>query len=126
MTSPQRGVENGAAPTPSIKASRRPPLCAPRSSRSPAQAEGLALAMDFGLLYDKDLRLFHIGYNVTADRLDSHHYDLLASEARLASLFAIAKGDAPVEHWFHLGRATTVDRARIAACSRGAARCSST
>ena len=25
-------------------------------------------------------------------------------EARLASLFAIAKGDYPVEHWFHLGR----------------------
>jgi len=72
-----------------------------------ARAESMALAMDFSLLYDKDLRLFHIGYNVTADRLDSHHYDLLASEARLASLFAIAKGDAPVEHWFHLGRATT-------------------
>ena len=90
-----------------------------------ARAEHLALAMEFGLLYDKDLRLFHIGYNVTADRLDSHHYDLLASEARLASLFAIAKGDAPVEHWFHLGRATTVDRAPTAVCSRGAARCSS-
>ncbi|RPI53214.1 MAG: cellobiose phosphorylase, partial [Acidobacteria bacterium] len=73
-----------------------------------SQAEQLALAMDFGLLYDKDLRLFHIGYNVTADRVDPHHYDLLASEARLASLFAIAKGDVPVEHWFHLGRPTTV------------------
>ncbi len=72
------------------------------------QAEALALAMDFALLYDKDLRLFHIGYNVSADRLDPHHYDLLASEARLASLFAIAKGDVPVEHWFHLGRATTL------------------
>jgi cyclic beta-1,2-glucan synthetase len=72
------------------------------------RAENLALAMDFGPLYDKDLRLFHIGYNVTADRLDSHHYDLLASEARLASLFAIAKGDAPLEHWFHLGRAMTL------------------
>jgi cyclic beta-1,2-glucan synthetase len=73
-----------------------------------ARAENLALAMDFGPLYDKDLRLFHIGYNVTADRVDSHHYDLLASEARLASLFAIAKGDAPLEHWFHLGRAMTL------------------
>jgi cyclic beta-1,2-glucan synthetase len=72
------------------------------------QVEALALAMDFAPLYNKDLRLFHIGYNVSADRLDSHHYDLLASEARLTSLFAIAKGDAPVEHWFHLGRATTV------------------
>jgi cyclic beta-1,2-glucan synthetase len=73
-----------------------------------AQAEALALAMDFALLYNRELRLFHIGYNVSADRLDPHYYDLLASEARLASLFAIAKGDAPVEHWFHLGRATTV------------------
>ena len=32
------------------------------------------------------------------------HYDLLASECRLASLVAIAKGDVPVEHWFALGR----------------------
>jgi cyclic beta-1,2-glucan synthetase len=82
-------------------------------SEMAGQAEALALAMEFAPLYDKDLRLFHIGYNVSADRLDSHHYDLLASEARLASLFAIAKGDAPVEHWFHLGRATTlVDHGR--------------
>ncbi len=72
-----------------------------------ARAERLAMAMDFGFLYDKEVRLFHIGYNVSADRLDTHHYDLLASEARLASLFAIAKGDVPVEHWFHLGRGTT-------------------
>jgi cyclic beta-1,2-glucan synthetase len=82
-------------------------------SEMAGQAEALALAMEFAPLYDKDLRLFHIGYNVSADRLDSHHYDLLASEARLASLFAIAKGDVPVEHWFHLGRATTlVDHGR--------------
>ena len=34
-------------------------------------------------------------------------YDLLASEARLASFVAIAKGDVPVSHWFRLGRALT-------------------
>ena len=34
-------------------------------------------------------------------------YDLLASEARLASFFAIAKGDVPAKHWFRLGRAAT-------------------
>jgi cyclic beta-1,2-glucan synthetase len=71
------------------------------------RAERVAMEMDFSLLYDADARLFHIGYNLNADRLDEHHYDLLASEARLASLFAIAKGDAPVEHWFHLGRPVT-------------------
>ena len=39
-------------------------------------------------------------------------YDLLASEARLASFIAIAKGDVPQAHWFHLGRlVTSVDGA---------------
>ena len=64
----------------------------------------MAMAMDFGLLYDHESRLFHIGYNLSADRMDSHHYDLLATEARLASYFAIMKGDVPLEHWFFLGR----------------------
>lgn len=66
--------------------------------------EAIAYEMDFRLVYDSDLRLFHIGYNVSADRTDPHHYDLLATEARLASFFAIAKRDVPIEHWFHLGR----------------------
>jgi cyclic beta-1,2-glucan synthetase len=60
--------------------------------------------MDFRFLFDTEPRLFHIGHNVSADRIDQHHYDLLATEARLASYFAIAKGDVPVEHWFFLGR----------------------
>jgi cyclic beta-1,2-glucan synthetase len=66
-----------------------------------------AFGMDFRLLYDSETRTFFIGYNVGSDRLDQHHYDLLASEARLASYFAIAKRDVPVEHWFHLGRPIT-------------------
>jgi cyclic beta-1,2-glucan synthetase len=68
------------------------------------RSEATAFGMDFQLLYDHESRLFHIGYNVSSDRLDQHHYDLLASEARLASYFAIAKKDVPVEHWFFLGR----------------------
>jgi len=60
--------------------------------------------MQFAPFYDRDRRLFNIGYNASADKLDSHHYDLLASEARLASYIAIAHGQVPLEHWFHLGR----------------------
>src|SRR3546814_14072841 len=63
--------------------------------------------MDFSLLFDPATLLFHIGYNLSADRIDPHHYDLLASEARLASYFAIAKGDISPAHWFHLGRPIT-------------------
>jgi cyclic beta-1,2-glucan synthetase len=63
--------------------------------------------MDFALLYDPQVRHLFIGYNVAADQMDSHHYDVLASEARLASLVAIAKGDVPAEHWFALERPLT-------------------
>ncbi|MEM9608349.1 MAG: glucoamylase family protein [Actinomycetota bacterium] len=72
-----------------------------------AQAERLALEMDFGLLYDPKVRQFFLGYNLSADQMDPHHYDLLASEARLASFVAIATGDVPVDHWFALGRPLT-------------------
>jgi cyclic beta-1,2-glucan synthetase len=67
-------------------------------------AERLAHETDFAILYDEQRRLFHLGYDLTAARLDEHHYDLLASEARLASIVAIAKGDVPEEHWLNLGR----------------------
>src|SRR5438093_637845 len=67
----------------------------------------LAGAMDFGFLFDPMRKLFAIGYRVTDGILDPSRYDLLASEARLASFVAIAKGDVPVSHWFRLGRALT-------------------
>ena len=59
---------------------------------------------DYRFLYNKSRRLLAIGYNVQEQRLDLSYYDLLASEARLASLFGIALGQLPVEHWFALGR----------------------
>ncbi|MEO7391807.1 MAG: glucoamylase family protein, partial [Ramlibacter sp.] len=72
-----------------------------------AQARAMAMAMDFAFLIDPERKLLSIGYSLADNRLDASCYDLLASEARLASLFAIAKGDAPTRHWFHLGRAAT-------------------
>ncbi len=67
--------------------------------------------MKFGFLYDRKRRLFAIGYRLAdglgAARLDPSFYDLLASEARLASFIAIAKGDVPEVHWFRLGRLIT-------------------
>jgi cyclic beta-1,2-glucan synthetase len=68
------------------------------------QADTLFREMDFTSLYDVQRRLFYIGYNATANAMDDHHYDLLASEARLTSFVAIAKGDVPEEHWLYLGR----------------------
>jgi cyclic beta-1,2-glucan synthetase len=68
-------------------------------------------AMDFAFLFDATRQLLSIGYRVADSNLDPDCYDLLASEARLASFVAIAKGDVPVRNWFHLGRSLTpVDR----------------
>ena len=61
-------------------------------------------SMDFEFLYDNRLHLFAIGYEVDGRRRDIGYYDLLASEARLASFVAIAQGQVPQEHWFALGR----------------------
>jgi cyclic beta-1,2-glucan synthetase len=70
-------------------------------------ARAIALEMDYGFLLDPDRKLLSIGYRVPEGTLDPSCYDLLASEARLASFIAIAKGDVPARHWFHLGRAVT-------------------
>jgi cyclic beta-1,2-glucan synthetase len=70
-------------------------------------AEHMVYAMDFTFLFDPTRKLLSIGYRVPENSLDPSCYDLLASEARLASFVAIAKGDVPSSHWFHLGRALT-------------------
>jgi cyclic beta-1,2-glucan synthetase len=70
-------------------------------------ARSLAGEMDFGFLLDRERRLLSIGYRVADGQLDPSCYDLLASEARLASFVAIAKGDVASRHWFRLGRAVT-------------------
>ncbi|MEO8703031.1 MAG: glycosyltransferase family 2 protein, partial [Kofleriaceae bacterium] len=62
---------------------------------------------DYDFLYDSNRHLLAIGYSVTDHRLDNSFYDLLASEARLASFVAIAQNKIPQEHWFHLGRRVT-------------------
>ncbi len=70
-------------------------------------ARSQALAMEFGFLLDYQRRLLSIGYSATEGALDPNCYDLLASEARLASFVAIAKNDIPAQHWFRLGRSVT-------------------
>jgi len=71
------------------------------------QAQQLFEGMDFSLLFDPTRKLFSIGFRVRDGTLDPSYYDLLASEARLASFLAIAKGDVAPDHWFRLGRALT-------------------
>ena len=79
--------------------------------------------MRFDFLYDRRRRIFTIGYRLADAEgpgpLRRLYYDLLASEARLASFVAIAKGDVPQQHWFHLGRLVTNVKGHAALISWG-------
>jgi cyclic beta-1,2-glucan synthetase len=68
-----------------------------------SQAEAFASA-DFRLLYVPARRLFSIGYNASDHRHDAGVYDLLASEARLATFVAITANQVSQESWFALNR----------------------
>jgi cyclic beta-1,2-glucan synthetase len=100
----QRSVESA------LRDLTRPAASLERVNRGLAAIEAAARLlsdeMQFGFLFDGQRRLLSIG--CTADgTLDSNCYDLLASEARLASFIAIAKNDIPARHWFRLGRSVT-------------------
>ncbi|HYX24249.1 MAG TPA: glucoamylase family protein, partial [Thermoanaerobaculia bacterium] len=83
------------------------PALAHRLDEISRMATDIFSSMDFSFLYDPARKLFSIGYRVDPGELDAGFYDLLASEARLASFIAVAKGEVPVAHWFHLGRPLT-------------------
>ena len=72
------------------------------------QISNLIKNTDFSLLYSKKHQIFSIGYNIEENKLTDSYYDLLASEARQASIVAIAKKDVPAKHWNLLSRTLTI------------------
>ncbi|HWB42908.1 MAG TPA: glucoamylase family protein, partial [Gemmatimonadales bacterium] len=99
------------APLPTLRAlaaqSADAALLVSRLTAIAERAYAYATEMDFRFLMDDDRKLFAIGFQQATHSLDTSYYDLLASEARLASFMAVAKNDVPMEHWFHLGRTLT-------------------
>jgi cellobiose phosphorylase len=78
-----------------------------RADRLAGLSDDLLEEIEFDFLISPERQLFSIGFSVSDGRLDNSHYDLLASEARLASFMAVATGKVPQEHWFRLGRPLT-------------------
>jgi cyclic beta-1,2-glucan synthetase len=76
--------------------------------RLSAEAMRFATEMDFGFLMDKSRLLLSIGYEIERHHLHQACYDLLCSEARIAAFLTVAKGEAPQQSWFKLGRIHTM------------------
>ena len=73
-----------------------------------SEAMRFATEMDFGFLMDKSRLLLSIGYEMERQHLHQACYDLLSSEARIAAFITVAKGEAPQQSWFKLGRTHTM------------------
>jgi cyclic beta-1,2-glucan glucanotransferase len=73
-----------------------------------SEAMRFATEMDFGFLMDKSRLLLSIGYEIERHHLHQACYDLLCSEARIAAFITVAKGEAPQQSWFKLGRTHTM------------------
>jgi len=69
-----------------------------------SEAERHVDVMEYGFLLVESRQLLSIGYDGLTHELHSACYDLLASEARIASFIAVAKGDIPQQSWFRLDR----------------------
>lgn len=69
-----------------------------------AQAERLAQETEFGFLVDGGRQLLSIGWDIDSSRLHEACYDLLASEARMATFLAVSRDELPQQSWFKLGR----------------------
>ena len=67
--------------------------------------ETLINQTNFTCLYNQGV--FSIGYNADEGLLEPFNYNKFASESRITSFVAIAKGDVPVKHWFNLDKTLT-------------------
>jgi cyclic beta-1,2-glucan synthetase len=59
---------------------------------------------DLKPFFNKARNLFSIGFDMDSGELSRHNYDLIMSEARMLSYYAIATGQAEKKHWRSLGR----------------------
>jgi cyclic beta-1,2-glucan synthetase len=102
-----QALEAGGDPSAVLSARQRVVELIERAERLAALADDFVEEMEFGFLFNRDLQLFSIGFSVSDGRLDSSYYDMLASEARLASYLGIATDSVLHSHWFRLGRSLT-------------------
>lgn len=69
-----------------------------------SRIDRLAASTDLGKFYNPNKKLLSIGYDVEAGALSTSHYDMLMSEARMTSYFAVATRQVPKRHWQALSR----------------------
>ena len=75
--------------------------------RVSTEAGRLADETDFAFLVNKDCLLLSIGYEFSTGKIHWACYDMLASEARIATYIAVARGELSQQGWFKMSRVHT-------------------
>lgn len=78
-----------------------------------AQCRRIEKETDLSIFYNAKKRLFSLGFDSKQGKNESGCYDLLMSESRTASYYAVASGVVPKKHWYSLGRTVTSERGYI-------------
>lgn len=65
--------------------------------------------IDFSEFYDPSVGQLRLGFDEGLGNFSPYHYGLIATEARIASLVGIGKGDLPEEHWWRIYRTPPQD-----------------
>jgi hypothetical protein len=68
------------------------------------ESERLAEGTEFAFLVDPDRQILSIGYEMSKQQRHQACYDMVASEARISTFLAIARGDMSQQSWFKLSR----------------------
>ncbi len=90
--------------------------CGDADARFPAlaaQCRRIEKETDLSVFYNAKKRLFSLGWDSKQGKCESGCYDLLMSESRTASYYAVAAGIVPKKHWYSLGRTVTSERGYI-------------
>jgi cyclic beta-1,2-glucan synthetase len=75
--------------------------------RVSSEAGRIADQTDFAFLVNKDRQLLSIGYEFSTGKIHWACYDMLASEARIATFIAVARGELSQQGWFKMSRTHT-------------------
>ncbi|MBQ3150819.1 MAG: DUF3131 domain-containing protein [Clostridia bacterium] len=76
----------------------------PKLSEIVSECKNQLLQSDLSVFYNRRRNLFHIGIDPETEKLSDSYYDLLMSEARMTSYYAVAERVVPKKHWAQLSR----------------------
>ncbi len=75
-----------------------------KNNRLVSRIQNIIEGADLTVFYNKARNLFSTGIDAETKKLTPNCYDMLMSEARMLSYFAIATGQVPKKHWRALSR----------------------